>query len=467
MTEDPTQIAVAWKHTGAVRLVATSEPGAPVESLVLDAEEIVAGSPRRLDLATLGDLPPRPYEPRDQPAIALDDAAQERILTIAAEQGVAISTFVSEGRHGARLHELRSRSKRDLAVGQRPIVAAAIAPNGKSAIVLDEGGLVLRYDLPTRAFPASVSAREPSAGKRACLDIGLDGRLWLSASAGWIEVRRMRDAEPLATVDLSPLGEDVTSVRFLRDGRGFLAGTSRGVVRRFELLVDHVGTTREARVAVIADAVDAAIARTRWDRYEPRVDVYDERSAESGLTTLYFVADHYESHQAQSGSDWAEHVLCAGHATFDGDRCVEAVVATTDRRRLGEREDETYDSDAVFAAFRAETAKVRSSSTVIAGGDAIKRAFDAHFASDRLSLPEKCLHGVSGAFSDNGWNVGYRFGKEGRLAFVDVYARNRMTNDRLYRVYQDGRVIMVGSSTEGALEDSDRSFYEEVRRRFG
>src|SRR5690606_4370620 len=137
------------------------------------------------------------------------------------------------------------------------------------------------------------------------------GRLWVVATGYSVDVRMMNDAATVATVDLLPIADEVTSVLLLPDETGVLAGTARGAVMRFELLLDQVGASREARVAVIADAVDAAIAETRWLRFSPRVDVYDERT-EGGRTTLYFVADRYEYDHAQSGSDWAEHVLCAG-----------------------------------------------------------------------------------------------------------------------------------------------------------
>ena len=60
----------------------------------------------------------------------------------------------------------------------------------------------------------------------------------------------------------------------------------------------------------------------------------------------------------------------------------------------------------------------------------------------------------------------YRFGEEHGIVCLDVYATNRRTNDRLYRVYADGRVDLVGASTEGVLENEDLAFEAEVRRRF-
>jgi len=83
-----------------------------------------------------------------------------------------------------------------------------------------------------------------------------------------------------------------------------------------------------------------------------------------------------------------------------------------------------------------------------------------------MAFPEKALHHAQGEFSDGRWDVRYRFGEEQGGVYLDVYAENRMTNDRLYRVYADGRVDMVGTSSEGVLESEDRAFNEEVQRRF-
>jgi hypothetical protein len=452
------------RHEGLVRLAATSSPGESVEALAVDCTEVVAGTSRRLDLTTLEERPRKPLVRPAHAKIVLEGVDQERILAVAPEQGVAITSFDSGQGCEVRAHALRTGKKRGLAVGQPTTLAASISPDGKSVLVLDKEGHVLRYDLTTLAYPDSASAQKPAPGRRASIDLARGGRLWLVSTGSSIEVRMMNDAKAVATVDLSPLADDVTCAIFLPDGSGFLAGTARGIVMRFELLLDRVGSSRDARVAAIADAVDAEIAGTRWTRHAPRVDVYDERT-ENGRTTLYFVADHYEYHQAQSGSDWSEHYLCSGHATFEGDRRIEVQVASPERRRLTESRDEDYDAAAELAARRAAAARERSSVTVIPGADAIKRAFDEHFV-DCMALPEKCLHSANGKFSDNGWDVRYRFSAEDGTAYLDAFVSNRRTNDRLYRIYADGRVDMVGSSTEGVLEEEDRKFYDEVQRRF-
>jgi hypothetical protein len=102
-----------------------------------------------------------------------------------------------------------------------------------------------------------------------------------------------------------------------------------------------------------------------------------------------------------------------------------------------------------------------------AGAEAIKRAFDAEFVSGTqgTALPESALQTASGSFEENGWDVQYRFGTHGGVEYLDCFMSHRRTNDRMYRVYAEGRVEDIGSSTEGVLKDADRAFYDDARRR--
>jgi hypothetical protein len=109
----------------------------------------------------------------------------------------------------------------------------------------------------------------------------------------------------------------------------------------------------------------------------------------------------------------------------------------------------------------------RSGASVpVEGADALQRIFNTHFAPDRLSMPDTALERERGSFSVNGWDVRYRFAREGGALVLDVFASHRLTNDRLYRVWADGRVELVGSSSEGVLPEADRAFLAEVARRF-
>jgi len=113
------------------------------------------------------------------------------------------------------------------------------------------------------------------------------------------------------------------------------------------------------RIASIANFCHAwQIREPTHSHDKPIVEVYAERKVAEGVT-LYFVASNYEYHFAQSGSDWAEHFLFAGHATFNGTTLVDAQLASANKVRLTERQAEDYDHAAEFAAWRAAETKAR------------------------------------------------------------------------------------------------------------
>lgn len=107
------------------------------------------------------------------------------------------------------------------------------------------------------------------------------------------------------------------------------------------------------------------------------------------------------------------------------------------------------------------------------GAEAIKRAFDTYFGSAAsfgiytVTLPAYALRRKSGEFEGTGgWDVKYRLDTEDGIECLDCFMSNRKTNDRLYRVYADGRVELIGSSTDGMLPEADEAFYADVRRRW-
>jgi hypothetical protein len=80
---------------------------------------------------------------------------------------------------------------------------------------------------------------------------------------------------------------------------------------------------------------------------------------------------------------------------------------------------------------------------------AIRAAFALLFKNWSLELPEGAQALGSGRVENShGWNIQYRFGHEGEAVYMDVYARHRMTNARLYRIRQDGRTDTLGLSAD-------------------
>lgn len=79
---------------------------------------------------------------------------------------------------------------------------------------------------------------------------------------------------------------------------------------------------------------------------------------------------------------------------------------------------------------------------------AIRAAFAAEFKNWGLELPEGAEASGSGRVENShGWNIQYRFGRNDEV-YMDVYARHRMTNARLYRYHQDGSTETLGLSAD-------------------
>ena len=108
------------------------------------------------------------------------------------------------------------------------------------------------------------------------------------------------------------------------------------------------------------------------------------------------------------------------------------------------------------------------------GLEALKRAFDAHFGSSALfgiytmTLPAYALRRTAGEFEGaGGWDVKYRFVAEDGVQCLECFLSHRMTNDRICRVYADGRVEIIAVSADGMAPDADldSAFYADARRR--
>ena len=84
-----------------------------------------------------------------------------------------------------------------------------------------------------------------------------------------------------------------------------------------------------------------------------RVDVFAVTHRERHLI-LHFIADHYNSNSAQSGSDWADHYFYVGEAELDGGT-LRRVTFTLEREvHLTEHEEQHYDRQLLRELLRLE-----------------------------------------------------------------------------------------------------------------
>lgn len=69
----------------------------------------------------------------------------------------------------------------------------------------------------------------------------------------------------------------------------------------------------------------------------------------------------------------------------------------------------------------------------------IQQLFKEYFNSWNITLPETDVsQRKGGRINEAGWNIGYVFGKKNDKEYIEVYATHRMTNDRHFRLYDDG-----------------------------
>ncbi len=114
------------------------------------------------------------------------------------------------------------------------------------------------------------------------------------------------------------------------------------------------------RMAIIAELIALVAAKLRADRapdypgalqQEPRIHVY-AAAADDRRLTVHFVADHLLYCFAQSGSDWADHYIFVGDATFVDHTRAAARLARVETVHLSEHEADAYDPHAVVATVR-------------------------------------------------------------------------------------------------------------------
>lgn len=77
----------------------------------------------------------------------------------------------------------------------------------------------------------------------------------------------------------------------------------------------------------------------------------------------------------------------------------------------------------------------------------IKETFDKDCLPWGIFFPIKNLESrESGCIKTTGWEIEFHFGKNENMEYLDCYCSHRMTNERHYRYYEDGKVEAVTDS---------------------
>ena len=77
----------------------------------------------------------------------------------------------------------------------------------------------------------------------------------------------------------------------------------------------------------------------------------------------------------------------------------------------------------------------------------IKEAFAAYFKDFDITLPD--VVPGSGLIRQAGWDIRYISGQDAGRSYLELYAMNRMTNDRHLRIDDDGTVQTLATVSEG------------------
>jgi hypothetical protein len=77
----------------------------------------------------------------------------------------------------------------------------------------------------------------------------------------------------------------------------------------------------------------------------------------------------------------------------------------------------------------------------------IKETFDKYWSVWGIIFPIKNLESrESGSIKTAGWEISFHFGKKENMEYLDCYCSHRMTNERHYRYYEDGKVEEITDS---------------------
>ena len=79
-----------------------------------------------------------------------------------------------------------------------------------------------------------------------------------------------------------------------------------------------------------------------------------------------------------------------------------------------------------------------------------RRTFRAYFRACKLSLPRSLSRG-HGVISGCGWHIVWTTRTLRGRAYLDFYAKHRMTNDRHHRIRQDGNIVELPTAWSSVL----------------
>lgn len=107
---------------------------------------------------------------------------------------------------------------------------------------------------------------------------------------------------------------------------------------------------------------------------------------------------------------------------------------------------------------------------------AMKATFDQQYRQWQITLPLKDVHDRrAGTIRQQGWLINYHFSREGQREFIEYFASHRMTNDTLWRIWDDGAAELVGycqefflagdEQAEQAYFAHNREFYQMVQEK--
>jgi len=87
------------------------------------------------------------------------------------------------------------------------------------------------------------------------------------------------------------------------------------------------------------------------------------------------------------------------------------------------------------------------------GHTKMREAFADYFKDFGIQLPADIQ--PSGVIKQGGWNIRYIFGRDGGRSYLELYAMNRMTNDRHLRIDDDGTLKTLGTVSQGVTFNPD------------